>query len=373
MSIMPPPGTSSNDLRPGDQLVSEEQAPTIWVISDGVYGHLNQSLGVADALGCTEPRIIRLSKRQAAIVRLQRGRLPSSLWPEPLPDIIIGAGSRTRATVAWFKRHYPGICSVMLMDPRQDLGAYDVVAIPQHDNPDTSSNIIATCGAPNRVSSDKLTEARDLWQPRLAHLPRPYLTVLIGGTCRHWSWRSQTVISDFTNAIATIAQAHGMSLLISASRRTSLDLTTALKQQLDDTDLPHHFYCPHRDATADNPFFGYLALADAIVVTADSVSMISEACTTDKPVYVWGMHHMADSKLGRFHDVMQSENRIASIYGFGAARLDTTPLSDTANVAAFVRERWQKLAAGRHAVSHRYRKQQVKSDIARHGYLPSEA
>ena len=40
------------------------------------------------------------------------------------------------------------------------------------------------------------------------------------------------------------------------------------------------------DFTGENPYFGILALADMLVVTQDSVSMISEAAATAVPVTV---------------------------------------------------------------------------------------
>jgi len=62
------------------------------------------------------------------------------------------------------------------------------------------------------------------------------------------------------------------------------------------------------DGTGDNPYFGLLGLADAIVVTGDSVNMISEACTTGKPVYIFELAGGAGSKFSAFHDAVYARD-----------------------------------------------------------------
>ena len=58
------------------------------------------------------------------------------------------------------------------------------------------------------------------------------------------------------------------------------------------------------DGTGENPYFAYLALADAFLVTADSVSMISEAAATGKPVHILDLAG-GDAKFARFHAAMR--------------------------------------------------------------------
>jgi hypothetical protein len=49
----------------------------------------------------------------------------------------------------------------------------------------------------------------------------------------------------------------------------------------------------------ENPYRGYLAAADRIVVTPDSVNMLSEACATGKPVFTL----LSDSACGKLVDL----------------------------------------------------------------------
>ena len=82
-----------------------------------------------------------------------------------------------------------------------------------------------------------------------------------------------------------MANRSGGSLLVTTSARTPLSSWKAFKESLD---APAHCYdwAPDPDT---NPYYGYLALADEFIVTADSISMLSEACATGKPVHMFDL------------------------------------------------------------------------------------
>jgi mitochondrial fission protein ELM1 len=87
----------------------------------------------------------------------------------------------------------------------------------------------------------------------------------------------------------------------------------------------------------ENPYFGLLALADAIVVTSDSVSMVSEACATGKPVHVFSLGQ-AHKKLHKFHRALLDAGLTRPFDG----RLEQwsyEPPRETQKVAEIVRER----------------------------------
>ena len=81
--------------------------------------------------------------------------------------------------------------------------------------------------------------------------------------------------------LAQASRDHGAGLMITASRRTSPDNMRRIRQPLNG--LPIDIW----DGVGDNPYFGMLGLADHVVVTGDSVNMVSEACVTGKPVHVF--------------------------------------------------------------------------------------
>jgi len=129
----------------------------------------------------------------------------------------------------------------------------------------------------------------------------------------------------------------GAGLLITPSRRTDAALGQRLRDLLHD--LPHLWH----DGSGDNPYLGWLGLADAVVVTGDSVNMVSEACATGKPVFTVDLEG-GNAKFARFHAALARDGLTRPFAG----RLEHwtyPPLDDTAKVAGAVRDRLAKRAA----------------------------
>jgi hypothetical protein len=95
-------------------------------------------------------------------------------------------------------------------------------------------------------------------------------------------------------AASAFARARGGSLLVSTSARTPEHAISALEAALDG---PAEVFRWTRDA-AENPYLGYLALADSIIVTCESMSMLTEACATLKPVYMFDLHTGPENRWG---------------------------------------------------------------------------
>ncbi len=87
----------------------------------------------------------------------------------------------------------------------------------------------------------------------------------------------------------------------------------------------------------ENPYFGMLALADAIVVTADSVSMVSEAVATKAPVLLARLPGRS-ARIGAFMAALEKDGRVRDFDG-RLALWETAPLDDTAEAAAAMRRR----------------------------------
>jgi hypothetical protein len=184
-----------------------------------------------------------------------------------------------------------------------------------------------TRGAVHRVTPARLAaERRRL--PALADLPRPILTVLIGGGNRAYRLPLRR-LGEIADSLAAILRETGGSLLLTPSRRTGGEAVALLRRQL--ASLPALVW----DGTGENPYYAYLANADAILVTADSVSMISEAAATGKPVHILDLAG-GNAKFARFHETM----RAAGITRPFAGRIEawSYPIpDDTARAGAALR------------------------------------
>lgn len=265
-------------------------APRVWMLADDRPGNVNQALGLAEALA--EPFEVKsVGYRQLA--RLPNWMLPSNLTGltratretlvPPWPDLIIGAGRRTARVGRWVKQRHPSVTLVQLMWPGSP-GGFDLIAVPEHDRIPDDPVLMRTLGPPHRLTPERLRQSAEQIAPRLQHLPRPYVVCLVGGSSKH-------VIFTPDDAGALIDGAHrlakekGGSLLVTTSRRTGDACTVVLADKLRSLDVGEYWL--HRwQPEGDNPYIGMIGAADAIVVSADSASMCTEACASGKPVFL---------------------------------------------------------------------------------------
>jgi mitochondrial fission protein ELM1 len=139
--------------------------------------------------------------------------------------------------------------------------------------------VITTLTPPHRVSEARLEAARAEPDRRLAALPHPRVAVLAGGKSRHHRFKARDM-ERFVGQLHQLATG-GASLMITASRRTPERLGRALVR------LAREHGSFFWDGSGDNPYIPLLALADAIVVTADSANMVGEAAATGTPILVF--------------------------------------------------------------------------------------
>ncbi|MCK4869356.1 MAG: mitochondrial fission ELM1 family protein, partial [Alphaproteobacteria bacterium] len=178
--------------------------------------------------------------------------------------------------------------------PRVDPAKFDLVTASAHDRL-TGPNVRTTLGALHHVTREKLAAEARKFEARYAHLPRPLVAVLIGGANRVYRFDRATA-ERLADGLARICEESGCGLLITASRRTGPENEALLRERL--KGLPAEIW----DGAGDNPYFAFLGLADSIIVTGDSVNMVSEACYTGKPVHVFHLPGGGGTKFLCFHE-----------------------------------------------------------------------
>jgi mitochondrial fission protein ELM1 len=321
-------------MRIGGGLTRPPAAPTSramqsWILAEAYAGLQAQALGLAEAAGLA-PELHVLTPR--APWRW----LPAAWWPAPLaavrlprtaPPLVIGCGGKAAAVGAALRR--PGTAVVQVQHPRMPIGKFDLVVASRHDRL-SGPNVIVTRTALHRVTPARLEAARTEWAPRLAHLPRPLVAVLLGGSNGRFRLDA-TVGAALAQSLAAMVRADRVGLAITPSRRTDPAVTRGLV----DTLGPLGAWV--WDGTGDNPYFGLLALADAVIATEDSVSMISEAVATPAPVMVARLPG-GSRRIGLFLQGLLDDGRVRNFAG----RLETwpvAPLNDTPEAAAEMRRR----------------------------------
>ncbi|OIQ82743.1 hypothetical protein GALL_354650 [mine drainage metagenome] len=308
-----------------------------WVLSNGMIGMDNQSFGLAEALGCTVVRkyIAPVAPWSYLPPQLWFAPLKSALWPgsdrfePPWPDLVIATGRMTVAHSIAIKRASGGrTLNIRIQHPRVALRNFDLVVAPRHDAC-VGENVIQTLGAIHRVTREGLQQAGEKFAAQFAGLPRPLVAVVVGGSNKCYRMTAETARA-LGEKLAAMSSATGAGILLTTSRRTGAEVEQALRASLAGT--PAYVW----DGSGDNPYLAFLALADFIVVTADSVNMVSEACFTGKPVYVVELAG-GSRKFRRFHDAMREGGYTRPFTGV-LEHWDYSPLDDVGTVAREVQK-----------------------------------
>jgi mitochondrial fission protein ELM1 len=305
------------------------------VVTDGKAGMQSQCVGLAESLGLTPivKRVrLRAPWRQLTPYvrfggRMQFTRDSDELAP-PWPDLLIATGRHSVAASLMVKRlSGRRTKTVQLQNPAIAASHFDLVVVPRHDRLE-GANIVSTRGALHRITKDALRAGAESLAPKVAHLARPYVSVLIGGSNAAYRL-GPAEMTAFAKELASCARALSASLLITPSRRTGEENLRILQNELGGA--PHYLW----DGEGDNPYFGLLGLADFIVVTCDSVNMVSEAASTGKPVYVADLPGGSE-KFARFHQSLRDEG-VTRPFAGTLAPYAYKPLDDVGLVAARVK------------------------------------
>jgi uncharacterized protein len=309
--------------------------PLAWVLHDGKAGMRSQALGLAEATGFQLTEITLDIRPPWSVLPPQLWVLPryalsgcKAQFVPPWPDLVIGCGRNTVIPVLAIRRISGGRPFLaQVQDPRLRRSEFDLLVVPEHDRL-RGPRVIVSRGAMHRVTPTRLAAERRRF-PALAAMPRPILAVLLGGSNKSYRLTPGR-LGEIADAIAAVLRECGGSALVTPSRRTGKEGRKLLQDRL--VGLSAAIW----DGAGDNPYFAYLALADAFMVTADSVSMISEAAATGKPVHILELNG-GNAKFARFHQLMQQ----AGITRPFSGRIETWSYripDDTARAGAAVRE-----------------------------------
>lgn len=295
-------------------------------------------MGLAEALGVT-PVIKRINLR-----RLWRHCSPYLLWGKkaaisprgdalqpPWPDMVIASG-RQSVLPALYVKEASGQKTflVQIQNPAIPTHHFDLVIVPEHDRME-GAHVVTSLGALHRVEKNKLADAAQKWAPHFSHLPKPLVAVLLGGSNGSYKLTPREIM-QLGPQLSALAKKEKGGLVITPSRRTDAACVALLSALLHD--VPHYLW----NGTGDNPYYGMLALADAFIVTCDSVNMISECCATGKPVHVVALPGHSD-KFAAFHKSLLHSGRIRMFTG-ELQRWTYPPLDEMTRLAGIIRAKY---------------------------------
>ncbi len=315
--------------------------PTCWCVTDGRPGMENQAVGLAEAMGLT-PVVKRVflkplwriaSPHITAFKRFAFSEKGDSL-DAPWPDILIATGRPSILPSLYVKGQSGGqTFTVQLQDPISLRWRFDRIVVPAHDGL-SGDNVIVMDGALHRITPQKLAAEAPRWTEAFAAVPQPRIAVLLGGTNSRYKFgeAEARVLACQLKALA----GQGYGLLITGSRRTGESNLNVFREEL------AAFPAFISDGSGNNPYFGMLAHADAFIVTCDSVNMVTEACSTGKPVHVaqlpaLGRRVSERDKFARFQRGLEESGRIRFFKG----KIETwayEPLREMERIASLIQQ-----------------------------------
>ncbi|NJN52890.1 MAG: nucleoside-diphosphate sugar epimerase [Gammaproteobacteria bacterium] len=231
----------------------------------------------------------------------------------PWPDLIVSAGVKNEPLCRWIRAQSGGRTRLLFLGRTWARRRHFdlVVTTPQYRLPD-EPNVLQNLMTQHGVTRERLREAAAQWCVRYQQLPEPRIGVLLGGDSGPFVF-GPLAARNLADALNALAGPRGGSVMITSSARTSPQAISVLESQLR---VPHDVHRWRKDQ-AHNPFLGILGLADELVVTADSIAMLSEAAATGRLVHMFGLRPAGTPDA----DSTPKARAYAMIMRFGPQRL----------------------------------------------------
>jgi mitochondrial fission protein ELM1 len=273
--------------------ISPQAPPRIWLLMGHRAGDNSQVHALGEALGWPFEIKRFVYRRTELLTNLLLGptlagvvKDRSSTLEPPWPDLILTAGRRNEPICLWIQKQARGqkVRLVHVGRTWAKIERFDlIVTTPQYRLPERP-NVLHNTTPLHRITAARLAAEAAAWRPRFDHLPGPHVAVVIGGNSGPFTFDAAAG-ARLAHQASDLAESLGGSLLVTTSARSPAASVAAFERELR---VPAHIYRWSRDA-AENPYFALLGLAHSIVVTGDSMSMLTEACATAKPVYIFDL------------------------------------------------------------------------------------
>ncbi len=340
----PDPGPAAQSLGLATGALAGRPA---WLITDGKIGMDVQVLGVAEALGVAIALKHVAARRQWSLLapwgppdpKDGVGR-PGGRFTAPWPDLVLATGRQSIPYIRAIRRLAgPATFAVVIQNPRTGPKTADLIAVPEHDGL-SGNNMFVTLTAPHSFGPKRLEGLRASPPREVAALPSPRVAVMLGGP--NAAYRFDVASMERLEVALASLKRLGTSFLVTGSRRTPAALMYAVTRATEGA--PRIVW----EGTSDNPYVLFLAHADLLIVTADSVNMTGEACATARPVYVFEPEG-GSAKFARFHNALRCHGATRPLPAV-FERLESwryVPLDSAALIAREIERRWLTRSAGK--------------------------
>ena len=245
-------------------------------------------------------------------------------------DVIISCGRKSVVpSIVLKKNSTKKVVNIHIQNPKVSVKNFDFIVVPDHDNID-GPNILVSKGAIHYLTTDEINKAKDYLLNKIEK-EKDVVTLILGGPTKYYNYSNENITQIFSKINKQILEKN-LQLIVIPSNRTPEKIIQFAKEYFNKN-------CLIVDIVDKKAYLSSLALANYVVVTCDSSSMISEAALTGKPIYVAMIPATRDDKrFEKFRNLLESMNIIRKL----EYEMDTwsyEKLDETNRIARIIKEK----------------------------------
>ena len=243
-------------------------------------------------------------------------------------NIVISCGRKSVIPSIYLKQKYKNkIMNIHIQDPKVSLNNFDYIVAPEHDQIN-GKNVLTTKGAIHYLRNDELNENQSYLKPKITK--EKVVSLIVGGPNKYYDYNSKELEEIFSKIKENFIN-KDYQLIFIPSMRTPQEIIDMAKNYFDENQI----IITNVDKKA---YLSSLKLADHIVVTCDSTSMISEAAMTGKPIYVAQMTSIKKNyRFKKFFELFKSLNIIKDLEN-STETWNYEKLNETDRVSNYIKE-----------------------------------
>ena len=243
-------------------------------------------------------------------------------------DIVISCGRKSVIPSIYLKQKFKNkIMNIHIQDPKVSLDNFDFIVVPEHDGL-KGKNVLTTKGAIHYLRNSELSENENYLKSQINK--EKLVTLIVGGPNKYYDYNDKTIDEIFLKIKDNFIN-NGYQLIFIPSVRTPQNVINKAVNYFGENQI----IITNVDKKA---YLSSLKLADHIVVTCDSTSMISEAAMTGKPIYVAQMPAIKkNNRFKIFFELFKSLNIIKDLEN-SVDEWSYEKLNETDKISSYIKE-----------------------------------
>ena len=246
-------------------------------------------------------------------------------------DIIISCGRKSIIPSIYLKKKFKNkVMNIHIQDPKVSLNNFDYIIAPEHDGL-IGKNVLVTKGAIHYITEDDLIKNQSYLKPKINK--EKVVTMIVGGPNKYYNFNDNIIENIFLNVQNDFID-KGYQLIFIPSMRTPKNIIEKAVNFFNEKQI----IIKNIDKKA---YLSSMKLADHIIVTCDSTSMISEAAMTGKPIYVAQMPSIRkNDRFQNFYKLFKSLNIIRDL----EKTIDNwnyTKLNETDRISKLIKDKFK--------------------------------